>query len=94
MKSIIFLLFTSTFAFANPTAIHYSDVGNYLVDQEGNRTTIQGHPRIACYKNAGEVEGTFQKSKGSIIWLIADKWNGHGVDNWYVMIKYPVCDLK
>lgn len=95
MKKFILLLFVTTLAFAvQPKSIHYSALGKYLVDQDGQRTKIEGHPRMTCYKKHGELQGVFQKARGSTIWIIADKWNGHGVDNWYVMIENPVCDLK
>ena len=91
---IIPLLFISSFAFAQPTSIHYSGLGDYLVDQDGNKTTIQGHPEMTCYRPHGELHGTFQKAKGSTIWLIADRWNGVIINNWEVKIPNPVCDLK
>ncbi len=81
MKHLIVLL-----AVIQPLSIHYSDVGNYLVDQDGKRTTIHGHPNMTCYTEDGEVHGKFQKARGRTIWLI------DGSD--YIQLKYPVCDLK
>lgn len=95
MKKFVLLLFLSTSCWANPKAIHYSSLGNYLVNENGQRTTITGHPRIICYRPENHtLEGTFQKAKGSTIWIIADKWDGRGLDNWHVEIPNPVCDLK
>ena len=77
------------------TAIHYSSLGNYLVDQDGNRVVIKGHPKMICYRPENHtLEGVFQKARGSTIWLIADKWDGRGLPDWYVEIKNPVCDLQ
>lgn len=94
MKKIICLLFISSLSFANPISIHFSALGNYLVDQNGNRTAIKGHPSITCYRPHGELHGVFQKAIGSTIWIEADNWNGNKIDNWYVEIRNPVCNLK
>lgn len=76
------------------TAIHYSALGNYLVNQDGKRVTIQGHPHMVCYRKHGELRGTFIKANGSTIWLKANWWNGNEIEDWNVEIKNPVCDLK
>jgi hypothetical protein len=75
------------------TAIHYSAFGNYLVNQDGQRITIQGHPKMICFRPHGELRGTFQKARGSTIWIIADEWNGNKINNWYVEIEKPVCEI-
>ena len=73
-------------ALANPISIHWSSQGNYLVDQNGQRTEIQGHPSIVCYAGLGNEYGIFQKFRGRTIWLINASR--------YIEIDYPVCDLK
>jgi hypothetical protein len=86
MYKIISLLFISTFVFAQPKSIHWSSQGNYLVDQDGNKTHIEGHPWMVCHQGLGDIEGQFQKEKGATIWLINASR--------YIEIDKPVCDLK
>ena len=86
MLKIISLLFISSFAFAQPKSIHYSGLGNYLVDQDGNKTMIQGNPWMVCHQGLGDIEGRFQKQKGATIWLVNASR--------YIEIENPVCDLK
>jgi hypothetical protein len=86
MRKIIFLLFISTIAFAQPKSIHFSSQGDYLVDENGKRTEIQGHPFMACYDGLLEYRGVFQKARGATIWLIGGSE--------YMKIEKPVCDLK
>lgn len=93
MNKIIFLLFAATTVLAQPSSIHYSSLGDYLVDQDGNKTVVEGHPEIVCYRPHGEVHGMFQIAEGSTIWIIADRWNGNRLSNWYVKIPNPVCDI-
>lgn len=92
MKKLLLLLLP-TIAFAQPKAIHYSSVGDYLVDENGHRTTITGHPTMTCYKKYGKLTGTLQKVRGMKIWLIVPTIPPGG-DLWYVEIDDPVCDLK
>lgn len=83
---ILFLLLLPAVVFAQPKAIHYSALGDYLVDENGNKTTISGHPQMTCYQNNKEIRGLFQKARGAKIWLISGKK--------YIEIAKPVCDLK
>jgi hypothetical protein len=80
------------------SSIHYSSSGNYLVNQDGIRVTIQGHPHMVCYHSNGEIKGLFEKAKGSTIWLINSRYDeqetGELIPNWEVKITKPVCDLK
>jgi hypothetical protein len=85
-SKVVSLLFVAAMAFAQPTSIHYSALGNYLVDQDGNKTEIQGHPKMTCYQGLGEIHGTFQKARGATIWLINASR--------YIEIEKPVCDIK
>jgi hypothetical protein len=86
MFNIVPLLFVSTFIFANPKSIHYSSQGDYLIDQSGNKTIIQGNPWMVCHQGIGDIEGRLQKQKGATIWLINASR--------YIEIEKPVCDLK
>jgi hypothetical protein len=70
---------------SNPTSIHWSCQGNYLVDQNGKRTEIQGNPKMVCHQGLGDVYGTFQKARGQKIWLINASR--------YIEIDKPVCDI-
>jgi len=78
---------------AQPLSVHYSSNGNYLVDQNGQKAVIQGHPHMTCYRPHGELQGTFDKARGSTIWLKVPTIPAGG-PLWYVEIKNPVCDLK
>lgn len=75
------------------TAFHFSALGNYLVDQDGNRVTIKGHPEVICTQGEGtnRIHGTLQKARGATIWIISPS-EGSGPD-WYVEISKPVCDI-
>ena len=84
MIKFIPLLFIPTLLFAQPRSIHYSAVGNYLVDQDGKKTEITGHPRLVCHLDSHDVSGMFLKARGSIIWLIGDT---------YIKIDQPVCEI-
>ena len=84
-----------TLSFGQPKSIHYSAVGNYLVDENGNRTTIEGHPNITCYRPHGYVKGRFFKARGSTIWIQGTEWNKqHLIPPMYIEIPNPVCDLQ
>jgi len=83
---IIIKLLVLVATLANPISIHWSSQGDYLVDQNGKRTEIHGHPKMVCYSGLGEIRGTFQKSRGSKIWLINATR--------YIEIPKPVCDLE
>jgi hypothetical protein len=86
------MLLLPTIAFAQPMSIHYSAQGNYLVDQDGNRTTIQGYPQMICHQER-DIDGTFFKADGAIIWLrVSPAFFLEGDD--IVKIEKPVCDLK
>lgn len=85
MIKIISLLLLSSFAFAQPTSIHYSVFGKYIVDQDGKRTTISGHPHMVCHVGFDDVTGVFQKARGMTIWLIDE------TD--YIKIDHPVCEV-
>jgi hypothetical protein len=85
-SKVVSLLFVSVLAFAQPTSIHYSALGNYLVDQDGDKTEIQGHPKMICYQGLDEIAGIFQKARGATIWLINASR--------YIEIEKPVCDIK
>jgi hypothetical protein len=87
MLKFISLLFISSFAFAQPTSIHYSGLGDYLVDQDGNKTTIQGHPWMVCYQGSHILKGWFMSAEGATIFLRTDGGNSH-------IIEKPVCDIK
>ena len=80
-KNLLVLL-----ALVNSFSIHWSSQGNYLVNESGKRTEIQGHPNMICYTGLGNEYGVFQKSKGRKIWLINASR--------YIEIDYPVCDIK
>lgn len=67
------------------TSIHYSALGNYLVDQDGNRVVIQGHPQLVCHEGIGNIYGSFIKQNGSTIWL--------GNASRVVRIEKPICDV-
>lgn len=67
------------------TAIHYSSLGDYLVDQDGHKVVIQGHPEMICHQGIGDIEGTFVEQHGDkIVLKNASR---------FVLIKYPVCDI-
>jgi len=88
MKKIVALLFISTLVWANPTSIHWSVQGRYLVDQNGNRTHIEGHPLMECYQGIGTVKGYFiYEIDGSIYLSLYDSGKT-------VFINRPVCDLR
>lgn len=70
----------------NPTGIHWSSQGDYLVDQDGKRTVIHGNPKMVCHEGLGDVYGRFQKARGQKIWLINATR--------YIEIDKPVCDLE
>lgn len=92
MKKLLLLLIP-TIAFAQPKSIHYSSLGDYLVDENGQRTTITGHPKMTCYRPHGVLHGTLDKVRGSTIWLKVPTIPPGG-DLWYVEVPNPVCDLK
>jgi hypothetical protein len=87
MKKIIPLLFISTLAFANPTSIHFSSQGKYIVDQNGNRTKIVGQPVMICYEGRSAIKGIFFKEIQGKIYLLTGP-------NTIIKIDRPVCDLK
>lgn len=87
MRKIISLLFISTLVWANPTSIHYSAIGKYIVNENGQRVKIQGHPLMECYEGARIIRGKFVKEiEGKIYLLVTPKT--------FVCIDKPVCDLK
>ncbi len=87
MKKIIALLFISTLVWANPLSIHFSALGKYLVDQNGNKTKIQGHPLMECHEGSRIIKGKFVKEiEGKVYLLVTPKT--------FVCIEKPVCDLK
>jgi len=91
----LLLLLIPTVVLAQPTSIHYSDVGNYLVDENGKRTVIEGHPNLTCYRRHGYLKGKFFKQRGSIIWLQATEWNRqHLIPPMYVEVPNPVCEVE
>ena len=90
MKYLTFLALLT--ALVNPQSIHYSSLGNYLVDENGQRTTIHGHPHMTCYRPNGELYGTFDKARGSTVWLKVPTIPPDG-SLWYVKIPKAVCDL-
>lgn len=69
----------------NPTAIHYAHLGDWLVDQDGHRTVIHGHPEMVCYGNFPEMHGRFVSAKGAQIILRTAKGD--------VLIHHPACDV-
>jgi hypothetical protein len=86
IKTVSLLFITSLVLAINPKSIHYSGLGDYLVDQDGNKTTIQGNPWLVCHQGLGDLEGTFQKQKGATIWL----------KNASIVIEVakPICDIE
>jgi hypothetical protein len=93
MKKILFLLFITTIAFAvNPKSIHYSALGKYLVNENGQRTKIEGHPRMVCYRGSERLHGIFLKEEGSTIWLEVPTIPPSG-EMWIVKIDKPICDI-
>jgi len=82
----LLLILIPAICLAQPHSVHYSALGNYLVDENGQRTTIVGHPSMTCYQGTKEVHGKFQKARGATIWLISGKK--------YIEIKKPVCDIR
>lgn len=93
MKKLLLLLIPAV-AFAQPKAVHYSALGNYLVDQDGNKTTIQGHPHMVCYTGTHEIRGKFQKARGSVVYLIGYDDHDETKSTHYFLIPNAVCDLK
>ena len=85
-------MFKNLMLLATITAIHYSALGNYLVNQDGQRVTIQGHPQMICYRPHGTLHGTFLKADGATIWLRVPTIPPGG-DVWEVKIAKPVCDI-
>ena len=75
------------------TAFHFSALGNYLVDQDGNKVVPKGGLEVICTQGEGtnRISGTLQKSRGAKIWIISHI-EGGGPD-WYVEIDKPVCDV-
>ena len=86
MQNLIVNFLTVFILTTQPLSVHYSSHGDYLVDQNGEKVVIKGHPHMTCYAPEGEVRGVLQKVRGSTIWLISGKR--------YVELKHPVCDLK
>jgi hypothetical protein len=94
-KLALFVLLP-TISLIQPKSIHYSENGNYLVDQDGKRTIIQGHPKMICYRGSRgqfSLQGIFLKAQGSTIWLRVPTIPAGGSD-WNVEIERPICDLE
>ena len=87
MRKILFFLLISTVVFAiQPKSVHWSAFGKYLVDQDGNKTKIEGHPLMACYQGPRTIRGKFLKEIKGIIYLMIDYKT-------IVQINKPVCDI-
>ncbi len=84
LKASIILLLSSV-CFAQPKSIHYSALGKYLVDENGQRTQIIGHPLLACYKGPETIKGVFVKEIDGKIYLQIGKY--------FYKVNKPVCDL-
>lgn len=90
MKKIKFryllLLFVPSILFAGkPHYIHYSSIGNYLVNENGEKTIIEGNPMLICQiSNDTKLAGIFIKQDGATIYVDANK---------IVKIEKPVCDV-
>lgn len=84
-KKLLFLFLLPSLALANPKSIHWSALGNYLVDQDGHRTHIDGHPWLRCYKGQGVLEGWYQSARGSTILLQTKLYT--------ILVDYPDCDV-
>ena len=84
VKHLTVLLPYFLLSFSNPHSIHWSSKGNYLVDENGNPTHIDGHPKLLCYQPR-DVLGRFVRADGSTIYL--------KVDSHRVELKKPVCDV-
>ena len=85
-KKLLFLILLPSLSFANPKSIHYSALGDYLVNESGNRTHITGHPWMICYQDNYILKGWFEGAKGATIFLQTDGGNSHIIDK-------PVCDV-
>ena len=85
------LLLIPAIAVAQPKSVHYSDLGKYLVDENGHQTRIQGHPWITCVEKDGTYSGIFQKEVDGVIYMKALTANGAYI---YHVVKWPACDLK
>lgn len=87
MKKFVLLLFITTMAFAvQPRSVHYSALGKYLVNENGNRTKIQGHPLIVCYQGSRTIRGKFLKEVNGVVYLMSDYKT-------IIQIDKPVCDI-
>jgi hypothetical protein len=73
----------SSVCFVQPKSMHYSRQGKYLVDQDGQRTQIAGHPLLVCYKDSKIVRGVFVKEVNGTIYL--------KTGNLYWKTDKPVC---
>lgn len=81
-------------ALSNPQSIHWSSQGDYLVDENGQRVTISGHPRMVCYEKGRVVaHGWFLRAKGATIWIRLPKGSMFQSDT-IIRLDKPVCDLK
>lgn len=75
------------------TAFHFSALGDYLVDQDGQRVVPKGGLQVICTQNQGtnRISGVLQKARGAKIWIVSPS-EGNGPD-WYVEISKPICDV-
>ena len=92
-KILFFILALPTLSLAQAKSIHYSAIGDYLVDENGERTIIQGHPRMECHRKGNTLRGTFLFAEGATIWLQVPTVPPSDQPDWKVRISNPVCDI-
>ena len=84
-KLFLFLLIPTVIFAKNPKSIHWSALGDYLVDQDGHRTHIEGHPWMRCYIGNIVLAGWFVREVHSKV-ILQSK-------NQSILVDKPVCDV-
>lgn len=96
-KLLLLLLPTIALASHHTVSFRYSALGDYLVNQDGERIVIQGHPKIVCFVGPEEqIHGRFVKSMDSLHIIYVRGWSkmsgNHNQHDFY--LPDPVCDLE
>jgi len=99
MKKLLLLLIPTVVLAAHhhTKSIRYSAIGNYLVNQDGERIVIQGHPHMICFVGRNEqINGKFVKTRDGLKIIYIRGWSkmsgNHKLHDF--AIPNPVCDLE